>query len=95
METPSKTSFAPVFLNKNIAWGWISVKISIVFIKMLQKVVFLKQTHTSFPEGDLPALCFSLPTLPVRGSRMPAPFYLGQRDPCVHPKPGSLWIRAV
>lgn len=96
VESPSKASFAPVFQNKNIALGWISVKINIVLIKMLQEVgFFLKQIHTSFPEGDLPALCSSLPTLPARGSGTPAPFYPGQRDPRARPNPGSLWIRAV
>lgn len=41
METPSAASFAPVFLNKNIAAGWISVKTNIVLIKMLQEVGFV------------------------------------------------------
>lgn len=38
VKTPSRASLAPVFLNKTVALGWISVKANIVLIKLLQEV---------------------------------------------------------
>lgn len=38
VETLSKASFSSVFLKKNTVLGWVSVKINIVLIKMLQEV---------------------------------------------------------
>lgn len=40
MVIPPKQHLPHFFLNKNIALGWISVKINIVLIKMLQGVGF-------------------------------------------------------
>jgi len=49
-EAASDASFAPACPNKNIAVGWISVKINVVLIKTLQEVrFFLKQIHARFP----------------------------------------------
>lgn len=62
MDTPSKASFSPVFLNKNTGLGWVSVKASIVLIKMLQEVgVFSNKCW--FPRGRL-ACAVLLPAHP-------------------------------